>query len=294
MLALLLVVLAAGTLSAQEIVAEGKYQPSANSGAGSPHRHWILTTGRSGGYLLRSEIQSAADGIRVVQLEEMNDRFVPTSIGYELYLKNHTEPDVVVSCTFAHNSITCDGKSEKGKAKQSRPYRPKGPFLLAVRHLSRFDFAWLAAGALNMYLQDSGKPSIRTIHLTGGAALELTDDISIAALQGVMTPNQKFTAIRPESYTEWEFISDDADKEAITAAGTEEIQLDGTKVSTRHYLLISGDVTIHFWLAQPGLLVKVSAGEGVDYVLTNYRQHRKLIAEVDVETPARSPDDQLK
>jgi hypothetical protein len=271
-------------LTAQQQVAEGEYQviPSA---AHSPKRHWVLTTNPPGGYILRSEIQSPEEGIRVVQLEELNERLVPTSIGYELYLKKHAEPDVSMKCRFSGNTITCDGKSEKGPAGPSKRYQYQGPFLFAVRDLSRFDFSWLMAGTLNMADLASGKTPLRTIRVAGGAALELTDDINIAALQAVMTPNQKFTAIRPEHYTAWEFISDDEDEEILVFIGVEDVQLSGTKVAARHYSLTSGDVTMHFWLADPGILVKMTAGEGAEYSLTNYRQYRKLIPEVKVDDP---------
>jgi hypothetical protein len=67
--------------------------------------------------------------------------------------------------------------------------------------------------------------------------------------------------------------------------GVEDVQLSGTKVGARHYSLTSGDATMHFWLADPGILVKMTAGEGAEYVLTNYRQYRKLISEVKVDDP---------
>ena len=188
--ALLALLINTTPLAAQQQVADGEYQVK-SSKARPRSDHWVLTTKPSGGYLLRSEIQGPAEEMRVVQTEELNDQLVPTSIGYELYLKKHTEPDVSMNCGFAANAITCDGKSEKGRAERSKPFKYEWPFLLAVRDLSRFDFSWLLAGALNMAHLTSGKTPVRTIRVTGGAALELTDDINIASLQAVMTPNQK-------------------------------------------------------------------------------------------------------
>lgn len=286
--ALLSLALFAVPLSAQEKVAEGEYTLSPARVATS-QRHWVLLALPSGGYLLRSEIQDPKAGIRVLQLEELSGDFVPASIGYELYLKDQTEPTVIVNCAFSHNSIFCGGKSEKGIAERSKPYPYKGPVLLSVRDLSRFDFSWLMCGALNMAHLDSGTIPLRTVYLTGGAALELTDDINIAALKAVATPNQKFTAIRPEGYTEWEFISEDGEEdgeeETVSFVGTEDVKLGAIAIAARHYSVAAGGANMNFWLAPPGLLVKAAFGENGEYVLTHYRQYRKLIPQIEVETP---------
>jgi hypothetical protein len=275
-------------LCAQEKVAEGEYQV-VPSGSRSGSNHWVLTTRPSGGYLVRSEIQRPAEGIRVVQSQELNEQLVPASVGYELYLKGHTEPDVSMRCGFAANVITCDGQSEKGTAPRSKPYPYKSAFLLAVRELSRFDFAWLAAGLLNMAHLNGGKTPVRTIRVAGGAALELTDDINIAVLQAVMTSKQKFTAIRPQNYTEWEFISADDDVEMLAFVATEDLQLNGNKVAARHYSLNSSGQTLHFWIADPGILLKLNNGDERGYVLTSYKQYKKLIPAVSVETQPNAP-----
>ena len=282
--ALLSLALFAVPLSAQEKVAEGEYTLSPANVVTS-QRHWVLLALPSEGYLPRSEIQDPKAGIRVLQLEELNGDFVPGSIGYELYLKDQTEPTVIVNCAFSHHSILCDGKSEKGTAERSKPYPYKGPVLFSVRDLSRFDFAWLMCGALNMAHLDSGKIPLRTVQLTGGAALELTDDINIAALKAVMTPNQKFTAIRPEGYTEWEFTSEDGDEETLSFVGTEDVKLGATTIAARHYSVATGGANMNLWLAPPGLLVKMTFGENAEFVLTHYRQYRKLIPQIEVESP---------
>lgn len=271
-------------LAAQEKVAEGEYTLSP-AHLVTAQRHWVLLAFPSGGYLLRSEIQDPKAGIRVLQLEELNSDFVPGSIGYQLYLKARTEPTVIVNCAFSHNSILCDGKSEKGTAKRSKPYPYKEPILFSVQDLSHFDFAWLMCGALNMAHLDSGKIPLRTVHLTGGAALELTDDINIAALKAVTTVNQKFMAIRPEGFTEWEFISEDGDEETLLFVGTEDVKLGATTITARHYSIASDGGNMNLWLAPPGLLVKMTFGENAEYVLTHYRQYRSLIPQLEVETP---------
>lgn len=284
-LVLLVVGISAATLSAQEKLAEGEYKLS-QAAPGYPQKHWVLTARSSGGYLLRSEIHTPANGIPVFQLEELNDQLIPTSIGYELYLKDQAEPKVIVNCAFARDSITCGGKSEKGIAHPSKPFQYKGPFLFAVRDLSHFDFAWLMAGAMNMAHLTSGKASLRTIHLTGGAALELTDEINVAMLQAVMTSKQTFRAIRPERYTEWEFISDDDDVETVSFLSAEEVELNETKVPARHYSIKTSGETLHFWMADPGILLKIKARGKVEYVLANYRQYKKLIPQIKVDEAA--------
>jgi hypothetical protein len=282
--ALLSLALFAVPLSAQEKVAEGEYA-LAPARVVTSQRHWVLLAVPSGGYLLRSEIKDPKAGIRVLQLEELNGDLVPSSIGYELYLKDQAEPTVIVNCAFSNNSILCDGKSVKGTAARSKPYPYKGPVLFSVRDLSRFDFAWLICGALNMAHLDGGKIALRTVDLTGGAALELTDDINIAALKAVTTPNQKFTAIRPEGYTEWEFNSEDGDEETLSFVGTEDVKIGTTTMAARHYSVASGSANMNLWLAPPGILVKMTFGEKGEYVLTHYRQYRKLIPQIEVETP---------
>jgi len=279
---MVLVVAIGAHLAAQQKVAEGEYQLS-GANAGAPRQQWVLTTRPSGGYILRSEIQPPQNGTRVLQVEELNDQLVPARIAYEFYLKGRTEPNVVVNCTFANSSVSCDGKSEKGTAPRSMAYPCKGAILFLVRDLSRFDFAWLMAGALNEAQFTSGQARLRTINLTGGAALELTDDINVAALQAVMSPSQKLNVVRPERYTEWEFISDDDDVEVITFLGTDQLEFNGAKVSARHYSMVRGDETADFWLAAPGILLKMSMGPEAQYVLSNYHQFRKLIPEIKAE-----------
>ena len=269
-------------LAAQQKIAEGEYQLS-RANANAQHQQWVLTTRPSGGYFLRSEIPTPQNGTRVLQIEELNDHLVPTRIAYELYMKGRTEPNVIVSCTFANSYVSCDGKSEKGTAPRSAAYPCKVAILFSVRDLAHFDFPWLMASALNAAEFTSGKARLRTIHLTGGAALELTDDINVAELQAVMTPSQKLTVVRPESYTEWEFMSDDDDVETLTFIGTDQLELNGAKVPARHYSLGSGDEATDFWLAAPGILLKMSMGSETQYLLSNYHQFRKLIPEIKTE-----------
>ena len=280
LLTLVAFVVYAAPLSAQQKIAEGEYQLLSLE-AHSQIRHWVLTDRATGGYLLHSEIENPAEGVRVVQVEELNDQLIPSSIGYELYLKKHTKPDVSMKCNVMNDAITCSGESEKGVAKPSQPYLCKGPFLFLVQDLSRFDLAWLMAGTLNRSHLTSGNTLLRTITVSGGAALELTDEINIAAVKAAMSPNQKFTGIRPEHYTEWEFSTQE-DEETLTLVATEDVELAGTKVSARHYSLTSSDATMHFWLAQPGVLIKMSIGEDGEYLLSNYRQYRKFVPEMKV------------
>lgn len=62
-------------------------------------------------------------------------------------------------------------------------------------------------------------------------------------------------------------------------------KLGATTIAARHYSVATGSATMNLWLAPPGLLVKMTLGEKGEYVLTHYRQYRKLIPQIEVETP---------
>jgi hypothetical protein len=283
---LLVLAVSALPLSAQDKVAEGEYQMSPSNNLAAK-KHWVLTSRAAGGYLLRSEIYTPRDEIRVVQVEELSEQLVPASLNFELYLKDHSQADVQVNCGFASGAVSCGGKSEKGPAENSAPYKYKEAALLIVSELSRFDFGWLAAGMVNSAHFDSGKAPVRTIRLAGGAALELTDEINIAGLKAVLTANQKFTAVRPEGYTPWQFISSDDGVETLVSLGTEEVEFAGAKLAARHYSLSSRGQALHFWMVGPGILLKATMGQNTQCVLINYRQYKKLIPDVKVEEARR-------
>ena len=282
-LAVLGCALCALQLPAQQKVAEGEYQ-TFQSGAPVPDRgtrHWTLMAS-SAGYLLQSEIENSDWGLRVVQIEELTSEFVPTSIGFDLFLQKHAKPNVSLKCTFSGDSIVCNGKSEKGPATPSDPYHYQGAVLFSVSELQQFDLPWLMAAAINMAHLTKGQAPVRTVRIFGGAALELTDDINVAALQSVKQPNQKLEIVRPEQYVPWEFISDEGDKEQLEFYGKEDVPLNGTTVAARHFVIKSGDEALNFWMAEPGLLVKI-AGTEMEYRLVNYKQYQKLIPGVKVE-----------
>lgn len=285
--ALMALAVSAATLPAQEKIAEGRYQlgQPGSSRSVKTLSHWVLTSQPGAGYVLRSEISNSQGQIRVIQIEELDSQLVPASIGYELYTKERQTPDASLTCKFSGTSITCDGTSEKGRARASQPCPHQEAFMLVVEELSRFDFGWLAAGTLNMAHLDTGKTKVHTIHVGGGAALELTDDINVATLQAAMTPNQKFTAVRPKDYTEWEFTANDGEEEILAFVGNEVVTLGRDEISARHYSLSGGDTVMDFWVAGPGLLVKTSVGNQTNILLTDYRQFKPLISGIKVEEP---------
>jgi hypothetical protein len=244
---------------------------------------------KSSGYLLQSAIENSDWGTRVVQIEELTSEFVPTSIGFDLFLQKHAEPSVSLRCTFSGKSIVCAGKSEKGPAAPSDPYPYQGAVLFSVSELQQFDFPWLIGGTINMAHLAKGQAPIRTVRIFGGTALELTDDINVAALQSVKGPNQKLEIFRPEQYVPWQFITDEGDKEQLEYYGREDVPLNGTGVPARHFVIKSGDQILNFWMAEPGLLVKVGTGTEMEYRLVNYKQYKNLIPAVKVETQPAKP-----
>src|SRR5262249_18977207 len=106
--------------------------------------------------------------------------------------------------------------------------------------LQQFDFPWLIGGTINMAHLNKGQAPVRTVRIFGGAALELTDDINVAALKSVKEIKQKLEVVRPEKYVPWEFISDDGDKETLEYDGKEDVLLNGTSVAAKHFAIKSG------------------------------------------------------
>jgi hypothetical protein len=70
----------------------------------------------------------------------------------------------------------------------------------------------------------------------------------------------------------------------LTFIGVEQVQLSGAQVAVRHYSLAGSDERTDFWVADPGVLLKMSIGSDAEYVLANYHQYVKLIPEIKVET----------
>jgi hypothetical protein len=93
---------------AQDRIVEGEYQiqPSPHSGASEAKTvtRWILYGTFSGHLRLESEIQGQPIGMRLVQIEELNDHLMPVSIGYELYREAQSAPSTTATCDFSQRN----------------------------------------------------------------------------------------------------------------------------------------------------------------------------------------------
>jgi hypothetical protein len=248
---------------AQDKVAEGEYEGRAVVDTGPPSgrtsSRWTLHSTRSGGYLLRSEIIGPPDlQGKFVQVEELNEKLVPMAIGYEVYLKNQKQAFATMKCDVAVDYVMCCGHSEKDieGAKGTfvcKSHRHVGPFWFWVENLFVFDFPWLTSGAVNMANLKNGKIPLSVVTFEGGRG----EDCVSAEEDGVL-----------------EFVA------------AESLEVGGTKVAVKHYSLKSGNSKpFELWTTESGVLIKLSdADEGLDFVLANYKQYRKLIPELPVET----------
>lgn len=288
-----------GPALAQNKVAEGEYQmralPESGSPGGKTSSRWVLYSKSDGGYHLVSELQNARGGMRVVQLEELDSQLVPVAISFELYAKNETKPATRVACALVKTSVRCQGDdSSKGVAPISGAYDVHGPFIFFLRDLALFDIGWQMGGALNMVASvPAKKTALKTLLVTGGSALVLADRLNLGAVEAVKSPNQTVTAVVPASYTDWEFDSDE--ETPLEVQGTEEIQIDGKKITAEHSSLKSSDEgPTDFWMSRAGLLVKMVDKSDIEFVLANYRQYKALIPEFKVETESGKAQPQGK
>jgi hypothetical protein len=144
------------------------------------------------------------------------------------------------------------------------------------------------SGALNMVRSSTAKKTaLKTLVVTGGSALILTDKLNIAALEAVKGPNQTVTAVVPDSYTDWEFDSDE--ETALKIHGKEEIQIDAKKITAEHSSFKSSEESpTDLWLSSAGLLVKMVDKGNAEFVLSNYRQYKALIPEFKVEESSKA------
>lgn len=287
-----------GAALAQSKVAEGEYQMRGLSMPGSQNvnspntrmtSRWVLYGKSDGGFHLSSAIQNVPGGMRVVQTEDLDRQLVPTTIAFELYSKNDSNPTTTVTCGVINTQVRCAGRdSTKGTAPASAAYDAQGPFIFWLRDLAAFDLGWQMSGALNMVRSSTAKKTaLKVLLVTGGSALILTDKLNIAALEAVKAPNQTVTAIVPESYTDWEFDSDE--ETLLEIQGTEEIQIDGRKIAAVHYSLKSAEEgPTDFWLSSAGFLVKMVDKGNAEFVLSNYRQYKPLIPELKVEENSKA------
>ena len=275
---------------AQQKVAEGEYEMHGTQPTGAPSAktatRWVLLTKTGGGYYLESEIQNQPAGMRVVQVEDLNERLVPTAIGYRLYREGQKNPGITASCEFSNRSIVCSGESGKDIADVSAPHHLDGPFWFWIEGLFSLDMPWLLGGAVNMAHMENGKVNIATLTVSGGSGVLIGDAVSVAKLKAVQRPGQTLTVIAPDKPIPWDFDSEE--ESVLEFVATEQFDFNGAKLAVRHYTFANGPRPMNLWITASGLLIKLGEGPG-DFVLANYKQYTKLIPELPVEpAPADS------
>jgi hypothetical protein len=177
-------------------VAEGEYQMHSKSRSGVPRvetvTRWVLTAKGTSGYHLESEIRVKPSGMRVLQVEDLDEQFAPTMIGYEFYSEGEQKPEITATCEFANRTIVCRGKSGEDQAEVSQPFQTSGPFWLWMEGLFLVDLPWLLDGAVNMAQLESGKVNIATITVSDGSGVS-RDAVNVAKPEKVIKPDQKPT-----------------------------------------------------------------------------------------------------
>lgn len=271
---------------AQDRIAEGEYEMSGTLPAGASTTktvsRWVLTGRSTGGFHLESEIQGQPQGMRIVQIEELDQQYVPVTIGYELYREGQKAPSLSANCNVS-GAVTCTGASGADRAKPSKPYKPAGPFWLYMDGVASVDLPWLLSGAVTMAHLENGKVDVATLSVFGGTAVMLGDAVNIAKLQAVMRPGQTLSVLAPGKPIPWELsIKEESPLEMI---GKETIEINKTEIAVKHYGLVSGDNTVNLWTAGNGIVVKVGLKAG-NLTLVNYRQYRQLIPELATDSQA--------
>jgi hypothetical protein len=272
-------------LIAQDKVAEGDYvmQRAADKGISQAKTltRWVLYGKGGSGYHLNSEVENQPGGLRVVQVEELDPHFGPTAIGYELYRKDNNKPGITVKCQFSGAAITCGGEFEGKQIGPSKPYKESAPFWLWMEGLFALDMPWLLDGTVNMAHLKEGRVKVPTVSVLGGTAVLIGDAVNVAKLKEVQGLNQKLTVFAPDKPTEWEVYSDE--ESLLELVGTETVEINGAKISVRHYTLTNGTKPMGLWITDTGILIRMSgvADDGL-LVLSNYKQYKNLIPELPV------------
>jgi hypothetical protein len=278
----LILVCNATLMLSQEKVAEGEYWVEGTAPSGAPQAiratHWTVYEKSPGHFRLESECEKHPAGLRVVQTEDLTDRFVPTTIGYELYRKDQAIPSISATCDFASGALVCTGNAGKDQASPSAPYKPQGAFVPWIEGLSSLDLPWLMAGALNMAQWDKGRAQIETLIVSGGSGVMIGDALNMAALQSTGKP---ITFVGPDKPTPWSFSS--ADRESLQFIASETAELQGEKVAVKHYASTDSKEQGGMWITDSGLLTKMTAQENLSFVLKSYKQYRKIIPELPAE-----------
>lgn len=266
---------------AQDRVAQGEYHVVGVTTSGAPVTkaltRWVVYESSSGRFRLESEIENSPMGIRVVQTEDLTDRFLPTGIGYNLYRNDLQSPSITVACDFSSGSVVCSGNSGKDQAGPSKPYKPSGPFWMWIEGLGSLDMPWLLAGALNMAHLENGKIKIATLTVSGGTGVMIGDAVNVAKLEALKKP---LTVIAPGKPLPWNLTTTEESLFEFVASESKEV--DGTKVAVRHYASKGKKNTWDLWITDSGLLTKAALGGNFSFVLAQYKQYRKIIPELQV------------
>jgi hypothetical protein len=270
---------------AQEKVAEGEYvivAPTAPaSSTGQATSRWVLLDDHSGHFRLESEIQRQRFGMRVIQIEYLDNGFVPTAIGYDFYRKDDQTPSITAMCNFSSGSMVCTGRSAKDEAAPSTPHKVPGPFWMWIEGLSSLDLPWLIDGGINLAHLDKGSGSISTLVVSGGSGVMIGDAINIAALQSI---GKALTVVAPTKPIAWSFRS--AEESSLNLIGLESTEFQGTKIAVKHYMLTSDKNPSEIWVTKSGLLTKIVLASHATFVLSSYKQFRQIVPELGVEKTA--------
>ena len=273
------------SLIAQDKVAEGQYEirggtPSAP--ISKTATRWVLYGKSSGGYQLKSEIQGQPAGMRVLQIEDLTDHFVPTLIEYELYRSNEQTPSITASCDLSAGTVVCTGRSGHDKAIPSPPYKFSGPSWIWMEGLFSLDIPWLLDGAMNMAHTEDAKINIATLVVSGGTGFMIGDAVNIANLQAIKTPAQTLTIVAPTKPISWGFRS--PKESSLEFVARESQELNGTKIAVKHYSSSADKTkTAGVWITDSGFITKIIGDRNATHALVNYKQYKKLIPELPIE-----------
>jgi len=269
-----------GMSVAQEKIAEGDYQivaPAASENSnGQTISHWVLFDEHAGHFRLESETRQRF-GMRLVQVEYLDNGLVPTAIGFDFYRKDDQLPSIRASCEFSTGSMICTGNSTKDPTAPNIPYKTPGPFWMWIEGLSSFDLPWLIDGGINLAHLDKGSSSIFTLVVSGGSGVLIGDAINIAALQSIGKP---LTVIAPDKPIPWSFRS--AEESTINLVGLESAEFQGSKIAVKHYTL-TGNNNGEIWVTKSGLLTKLVLSKDRTFVLSGYKQFQQIVPELSVE-----------
>lgn len=261
LVALLVLSFFAAWLSAQQTVAKGECQIQGATPANKPlvktATRWFLFGNPSGGYRLESEIQNQPAGMRIVQVEELTDNFVPTSIGYQLTRKDETAPSIIATCDFSTKGLTCTGSSGGDLAPTSEIYKVDRPFWMWIEELSALDIPWLFGGALNMARFEKGSATVTTVVVSGGSGVMIGDARNVALLE---TTGKPVHVVAPSKPIPWSFKSEE--QAPIEFVASESLDIGGTKIAVRHYASADKKTLGGMWITDCGIPAKMSIEGG--------------------------------